>query len=72
MLWFYFGYQSYFTLHDDNAWTYQRAEQWLADQACEALLDNQQQSLASERLQPELRTGRHRPPTADTADDGGA
>jgi hypothetical protein len=25
-LWFYFGYASYFTLHDDNGWTYERAE----------------------------------------------
>jgi AcrR family transcriptional regulator len=32
-LWFYFGYSSYFTLHDDNGWTYERAEHWLAEQA---------------------------------------
>ena len=38
LLWFYFGYSSYFTLHDDNHWSYQRAEQWLADQACHTLL----------------------------------
>jgi AcrR family transcriptional regulator len=38
VLWFYFGYQSYFTLHDENAWSYERAETWLADQACQALL----------------------------------
>jgi len=38
LLWFYFGYSSYFTLHDDNHWSYQRAEQWLADQACRTLL----------------------------------
>jgi AcrR family transcriptional regulator len=37
-LWFYFGYASYFTLHDDNGWTYERAEQWLAEQACRELL----------------------------------
>ena len=36
--WFYFGYSSYFTLHDDNHWSYQRAERWLADQACRTLL----------------------------------
>jgi len=23
-----------FTLHDDNGWPYERAERWLADQAC--------------------------------------
>jgi hypothetical protein len=29
---------SYFTLHDDNGWSYERAERWLADQAVAALL----------------------------------
>jgi hypothetical protein len=38
VLWFYFGYASYFTLHDDNGWSYARAERWLADQACRELL----------------------------------
>ncbi len=38
LLWFYFGYTSYFTLHDDNGWSYERAERWLADQACRELL----------------------------------
>jgi AcrR family transcriptional regulator len=38
LLWFYFGYSSYFTLHDDNGWSYERAEHWLADQAIAALL----------------------------------
>ena len=38
LLWFYFGYTSYFTLHDDNGWSYERAEHWLADQACRELL----------------------------------
>jgi AcrR family transcriptional regulator len=38
VLWFYFGYSSFFTLHDDNGWTYERAEHWLADQACGELL----------------------------------
>ena len=40
LLWFYFGYASYFTLHDDNGWSYERAEHWLADQACRELLSN--------------------------------
>ncbi len=40
ILWFYFGYSSYFTLHDDSGWSYERAEYWLADQACRALLDH--------------------------------
>lgn len=38
VLWFYFGYSSYFTLHDDNGWPYQRAEHWLAAQAARELL----------------------------------
>jgi AcrR family transcriptional regulator len=38
LLWFYFGYGSYFTLHDDNGWSYERAEQWLAEQARRELL----------------------------------
>ena len=38
VLWFYFGYSSYFTLHDDNGWSYQRAEHWLAEQARRELL----------------------------------
>jgi len=38
VLWFYFGYASYFTLHDDNGWSYERAGQWLAEQACRSLL----------------------------------
>jgi AcrR family transcriptional regulator len=38
LLWFFFGYASYFTLHDDNGWSYERAEHWLADQAMAALL----------------------------------
>jgi AcrR family transcriptional regulator len=38
MFWFYFGYTSYFTLHDDNGWSYERAARWLADQACRELL----------------------------------
>ena len=38
LLWFYFGYGSLFTLHDDNGWSYERAERWLADQACRELL----------------------------------
>jgi AcrR family transcriptional regulator len=40
VLWFYFGYGSYFTLHDENGWSYERAERWLADQACRELLSS--------------------------------
>jgi AcrR family transcriptional regulator len=42
LFWFYFGYTSYFTLHDDNGWAYERAEHWLADQACRELLSESQ------------------------------
>lgn len=38
VLWFYFGYSSYFTLLDDNGWSYDRAERWLANQASRELL----------------------------------
>ena len=44
LLWFYFGYSSYFTLHDDNGWSYERAERWLADQAIAALLSPPRQA----------------------------
>jgi AcrR family transcriptional regulator len=40
LFWFYFGYTSYFTLHDDNRWSYDRAEHWLADRACRDLLSD--------------------------------
>ncbi|MGW5463662.1 TetR/AcrR family transcriptional regulator [Streptomyces sp. NPDC003996] len=38
ILWFYFGYSGFFTLVEDNGWTYAQAEQWLLDAACRALL----------------------------------
>ncbi|NMO51180.1 TetR/AcrR family transcriptional regulator [Actinoplanes sp. TBRC 11911] len=38
VLWYYFGYASLFTLVDDNHWTYDRAERWLARAASDALL----------------------------------
>lgn len=37
ILWFYFGYSGYFTLHDDNGWTYEKSESWLVAQAAAAL-----------------------------------
>lgn len=36
-LWFYFGYTGFFTLVDDNGWSYERAERWLVSQARMAL-----------------------------------
>lgn len=43
-LWFYFGYAGYFTLVDDNGWSYDRAEQWLVDQASMALRKSPRQN----------------------------
>lgn len=41
VLWFYFGYSGLFTLHDENGWSYARAEEWLCQQASHALLQPQ-------------------------------
>lgn len=38
VLWFYFGYSSYFTLTDENGWSLAEAEKWLLAQASSALL----------------------------------
>jgi hypothetical protein len=38
VFWFYFGYSGFFTLHDENGWSYDRAERWLCDEASRALL----------------------------------
>ena len=38
VLWFYFGYSSYFTLTDENGWSLAEAEKWLLTQASSALL----------------------------------
>jgi AcrR family transcriptional regulator len=38
VLWFYLGYSGLFVLHDDNGWSYDRAEQWLYEECCRALL----------------------------------
>lgn len=40
VLWFYFGYSGLFTLHDENGWSYERAERWLCREASRALLQN--------------------------------
>ena len=40
MLWFYFGCSGLFTLVDDNAWSYDRTERWLCDQATQDLLQS--------------------------------
>jgi AcrR family transcriptional regulator len=37
VLWFYFGYASYFVLVDDNGWSFGEAEEWLLQQAGRAL-----------------------------------
>lgn len=38
ILWFYFGYAGFFTLTDDNGWSYPQAEEWLFTEAVHALL----------------------------------
>ena len=38
VLWFYFGYSSYFTLTDENGWPLAEAEKWLLAQVSSALL----------------------------------
>ena len=38
MLWFYFGYSGFFTLMEDNAWSADRAEEWLREMAAIAVL----------------------------------
>jgi hypothetical protein len=39
MLWFYFGYASFFTLTDENGWSPERTEEWLRGTAARSLLD---------------------------------
>ncbi|MEV8639062.1 TetR/AcrR family transcriptional regulator [Streptosporangium sp. NPDC051023] len=41
VLWFYFGYNGYFTLTEDNGWSFTEAEEWLRDRCTRALLDPQ-------------------------------
>jgi hypothetical protein len=49
VFWFYFGYSAFFTLHDENGWSYERAEQWLCQEASRALLrDRTPQTSSSE------------------------
>jgi AcrR family transcriptional regulator len=38
VLWYFFGYAGYFTLVEDNAWTLERASEWLRDAAARELL----------------------------------
>lgn len=38
ILWLYFGYAGLFVMHDDNGWSWDEAEKWLADQAIHAVL----------------------------------
>jgi AcrR family transcriptional regulator len=40
VFWFYFGYSGLLTLHNDNGWSYERAEQWLCEEASRALLQS--------------------------------
>lgn len=38
ILWMYFGYWSWYTLHNENGWSYAESEQWLLQAAKTALL----------------------------------
>ena len=38
VLWFYFGFPGLSAMHDDNGWSYDDAEKWLADEATRAVL----------------------------------
>jgi AcrR family transcriptional regulator len=38
IMWFYLGYAGFFTLVDDNGWSYAKAEKWLFDTVSQALL----------------------------------
>jgi hypothetical protein len=38
VFWFYFGYSGLFTPHEENGWSYERAEHWLCYKASRALL----------------------------------
>ena len=49
VFWFYFGYSSLFTLHDENGWSYERAEHWLCHEASRSLLRECVQPSAGER-----------------------
>jgi AcrR family transcriptional regulator len=57
LLWFYFGYFSYFTLHDDNGWSYEQAEHWLAGQAITALLSKQASPATARQAAQHARPG---------------
>ncbi|HET6190843.1 MAG TPA: TetR/AcrR family transcriptional regulator [Trebonia sp.] len=38
VLWFYFGFSGLSAMHDENGWSYDDAEKWLADEAMRTLL----------------------------------
>jgi AcrR family transcriptional regulator len=47
VFWFYFGYSAFSTLHDDNGWSYERAEQWLCEAASRTLLHSKEEVAGS-------------------------
>jgi AcrR family transcriptional regulator len=53
VFWFYFGHWGLFTLHDENGWSYERAERWLCAEASRALLRDS--GLAHDQMQQEIR-----------------
>ena len=58
VFWFYFGYSGFFTLHDENGWSYERAELWLAEEASRALLQSHQTGSGRARFQATNQQGR--------------
>ncbi|MGA8482288.1 MAG: TetR/AcrR family transcriptional regulator [Chthoniobacterales bacterium] len=58
VFWFYFGYVGLFTLHDENGWSYERAERWLSEEASRALLQNHQTGSDRAGCQTTNRRGR--------------
>lgn len=67
VLWFYFGYSGLFTLHDENGWSYERAEEWLCQQAGRALLRTPASEVERGRSDVPSGVEHHRPPDGGTA-----
>jgi hypothetical protein len=38
ILWFYFGYWSWYTLHNENSWSYESSEAWLHEAVQRAIM----------------------------------
>jgi AcrR family transcriptional regulator len=58
ILWFYFGYSGLMTLHEENGWSYQRAEDWLCQEATRALLRDHAPALDEPEIADQAAAGR--------------